>query len=152
MKIRYNITKEKCPFCGTILKEENGLKTVLLLLISFGVSFFMIIGYSVIHDRILGDPTVPKIVSSHKKCPHCSAVVRMKNHYTWGELNALQKLNYQFRWWFRLSYFIGGITMMMLLCFLLSMDVVFIPVMLACAGIVAVIVVFYKRKLKALQN
>lgn len=159
MKIYYSIKTESCPTCGNILRKQNDLVKIFFLLLTFPISFFVMIAYNIIYDRILGEPEIPKIVSKHKQCPRCHTIVKLENHYKFEDLSPMQKLNYDFRWWLRLSYLIGGIAVFSF-CFLLlsfldfdSMAlIVFIPTILVCSGIVSIIAILYKRKVQALEN
>ena len=100
-KMKYTITTYSCPHCHKIIKRENTAFAFLLIIVI----------YWVIADAIMQilykDYYPVKVGESTESCPHCNNPIST-GKIEYNRLNEDDKKNYDFRWYYRFSVFLGG--------------------------------------------
>lgn len=120
MRVRYTVTTIHCPVCGAKIKEDNSLWFIALEIVFFIFSISLRSSYWIINTLILGGVEVPKVGKAFWICRCCRTRIRLPGLNTRDELNPIQRFNYGFRWWLRLSYLFGAIAIFMIMWIIMS--------------------------------
>lgn len=114
-KMKYTITTYSCPHCHKIIKRENTAFAFLLIIV-----IYWVIAHAIM-KLLYKDYYIVKVGESTESCPHCNNPIST-GKIEYNRLNEDDKKNYDFRWYYRFSVFLGGFIIQFILFQFLRID------------------------------
>ena len=159
MKIRYTVTETRCPFCGYVLSRKNDFWLHWLSIGLFLIVLPVLIAKPLLDKFAFQEPDVPSVGRSVMFCTHCGKFLKTGKKEL-KDLSGLDLLNYKFNWLFKLSYFLGGVIILLAIVALFfifdsGIDYSFIDLIIIVflsIFIIGIITYSYRKRLNKILN